>query len=79
MNSLTSMSSSMQSYRHLVETALQEFSMVIYVSFDEQRSEELVRLKNYENAYRQKNSITKKMWEYQKRFLKSERGAWKLK
>ncbi|XP_065679524.1 neurobeachin-like protein 1 isoform X2 [Hydra vulgaris] len=77
MNSMNSMSSSRQYYDQLIETALHEFSMVIYVSFDERRNEELSRLKNYENSYRQKNSITKKMWEYQKLFLKSERGTWK--
>ena len=77
MDSLNAMSSSNQQRQSNLEESLQTFSKLIYCEFDEKRNEEMKCLDEYQKSYRQKNGIRKKLWQYQKRFLASERGAWK--
>ena len=77
MDSLNAMQSAMKSRQMGLEEALQTFSKDVYGSFEEKRTEEQNKVEEYKKVQRQKNGISKKLWEYQKRFLTSERGAWR--
>lgn len=76
MDSLSAMTSATQNRQMLLEESLHNFCRTIYYDFDEKRNEELKQLDDYKRTCRQRNGLTKKSWTYQKRFLKSERGAW---
>ena len=77
MDSLNAMQNAMKSRQMGLEEALQSFSKDVYGSFEEKRSAEQNTLEEYKKSQRQKNGISKKLWEYQKRFLTSQRGAWR--
>jgi len=62
-----------------LEDSLENVSKVVYHEFDERRAAEQKSLAESQKINRQKVAITKRLWQYQKRFLTSERGAWFLK
>ena len=79
MESLNAMDASVKTRQMNLEEALQSFSKDVYGSFEEKRTEERNNLEGYEKAQRQKNGISKKLWGNQKRFLTSQRGAWRAR
>ena len=59
-----------------LEESLENVSRIMYHEFDERRAAERKSLLESFKYQRQKMAITKRLWQYQKRFLTSERGAW---
>ena len=79
LDSLSAMTKSTQQRQLRLEDSLENVSKILYFEFDERRAAEQESLMESRKVYRQKTAITKKLWTYQKRFLKSERGAWSFK
>ena len=79
MNSLSEMTRARQTRQEQLETSLLNFTKLIYCKFDEKRADGLKSFEEYKKSYRQKKGIVRKLWQYQKRFLLSERGAWGFK
>eukprot|EP00111_Clytia_hemisphaerica_P022278 TCONS_00065481-protein len=79
MDSLSSMSKSVQQRQMKLEDSLENVSKIVYHEFDERRAAERKSLAESVKIYRQKMAIIKSLWQYQKRFLTSERGAWSSK
>lgn len=76
LESLNAVTTSTRKRQTQLEESLENVSKVIYFEFDKRRSDEMTSLNENKKIYRQKNAITKRLWQYQKRFLTSERGAW---
>ena len=79
MNSLSEMTKARQTRQEQLEGSLLNFTKLIYCKFDEKRTDGLKSFEEYKKSYRQKKGIVRKLWQYQKRFLLSERGAWGFK
>ena len=79
MNSLSEMTKARQTRQEQLEGSLLNFTKLIYCKFDEKRADGLKSFEEYKKSYRQKKGIVRKLWQYQKRFLLSERGAWGFK
>ena len=59
-----------------MEESLQNFSRSIYSSFEETRINARTVQNEVENFLKHNISMTNRLWEDRKRFLRSERGAW---
>jgi len=79
LDSLNLMTRSVLQRQMKLEDSLENVSKVVYHEFDERRAAEQKSLAESQKINRQKVAITKRLWQYQKRFLTSERGAWFLK
>ena len=79
LDSLNSMTHSVHKRQMRLEDSLENVSKIVYHEFDERRAAEQKSLAETQKINRQKLALTKRLWQYQKRFLTSERGAWYLK
>lgn len=76
MDCLSAMDAAVKTRAHKVEESLQNFSRLIYFSFEETRNNAKLHQNDVENYLKHNLSMTNRLWEDRKRFLTSERGAW---
>ena len=69
MDSLNSVTLSLQEKELELENSLQTFSRIVYHGFDEKRTEERTSFEEYKKSCRQKKGITKKLWAISKKFF----------
>lgn len=76
MDCLSAMDAAVKKRSVKTEESLQNFSRLVYSSFEEARNDAHVAQSEFETNRKYDLSITNGLWEDKKRFLTSERGAW---
>ena len=60
----------------MIEESLHNFARFIYTPFEDRRNVAKNNLQEFETSRKHNLTMTNRLWEDRKRFLKSERGAW---